>query len=131
MKPITVYLIDDNPAMLALLTEVIEQFGMVTKSYTRAKQFFTQVSSFEPDSIMVLDLLIPEIDGIEVMARLAKMNKPPALILISGRGTELLHSAEKLGRAYKLDILACLNKSGAIGDLRQLLGQYVADKKNK
>ena len=130
MKPITVYLIDDDPAMLVLLTETIKPLGLTTKSYTRAKQFFKQVSSFDADSVLVLDLLIPEIDGIEVMKQLAEMRNPPSLILISGRGTELLNSAEKLGRSYKLKILGCLNKSDMTEKFQQLLEQHISDEGN-
>ena len=110
MKPITIYLIDDDPAILALLTEIIEPLGMTVESYTEAKLFFKKVTSFENNAILILDLLIPEMDGIEVMERLGKMKNPPSVILISGRGSNLLHSAEKLGHLYKLDRHPCLSK---------------------
>lgn len=127
MKPITIYLIDDDPAILALLTEIIEPLGMTVESYTEAKLFFKKVASFENNAILILDLLIPEMDGIEVMERLGEMKNPPSVILISGRGSNLLHSAEKLGHLYKLDILAYLNKPEMTEKLQQLLEQHIAN----
>jgi len=124
MKP-TIYLIDDDPAILALLAEITKSLGLITESFTRAKYFFRQISSFETGSILVLDLLIPEEDGIEVMKKLAKMENPPALILISGRGIDLLNSAEKLGQADNLKILGCLNKSDMVDKFQQLLEQHI------
>ncbi|MCP3671904.1 MAG: EAL domain-containing protein [Gammaproteobacteria bacterium] len=125
----TVYLIDDEPELLELLSDVVELTGLSAQGYTRASMFFEQVPTFEPDSILVLDLHMPEMDGIEVMRRLAQMNNPPALILISGHDTGVLHSAEKLGQAHNLKIIASLGKPVTIGHFRQLLDQHTQSDK--
>jgi len=124
MNQITVYLIDDEPELVELLSDVVEMAGLLAKGYTRASQFFEEVTLFETGSILVLDLHMPEMDGIEVMRRLAKMNAPPALILISGTDSGVLHSAEKLGRAHSLDIIASINKPVAIDQFQHKLEQY-------
>ncbi len=67
---------------------------------------------------------MPEMDGIEVMRRLAQMKNPPALILISGHDIGVLYAAEKLGRAQNLKIIASLGKPVTIGHFRQLLDQH-------
>ncbi|MCP4042347.1 MAG: response regulator, partial [Gammaproteobacteria bacterium] len=94
----TVYLIDDEPELLVLLSDVVELAGLNARGYTQASRFFEQVPVFESDSILVLDLQMPEMDGIEVMRRLAQMTDAPSLILISGQDLGVLHAAEKLGR---------------------------------
>ena len=126
MTQTTVYLIDDEPALLKLLADVVEQSGLTAQSYTRASHFFDQVPLFKDGSILVLDLHIPEMDGIEVMRRLAQMENPPSLLLISGHDIGVLNSAEKLGQAHSLEIIASLSKPVAIREFQRLLEQHVA-----
>ncbi|MCG8426885.1 MAG: EAL domain-containing response regulator [Chromatiales bacterium] len=122
----TVYLIDDEPELVSLLSEVVTQLGLSVRGFTRAGQFFKEVRQFTNDAILILDLHIPEMDGIEVMRRLVQMDNPPALVLISGRDIGVLHAAEKLGRAHNLDILASLTKPVSLQRLRQLLEIHMA-----
>lgn len=124
----TVYLLDDEQALVELHSEIVGLAGHVAKGFTRASDFFSQVKQFETNSIMVLDLQMPEMDGIEVMRRLAQMPNPPALILISGHDISVLNSAEKLCRAHGLEILASLRKPLNLESLRKLLEQYTPDK---
>ncbi len=123
MTQSTIHIIDDEPALLELLSEVVEQLGLEVQCYSRASSFFNQ-PALMADSILVLDLQMPEMDGIEVMRRLAAMDLPPALILVSGHDIRVLHAAEKLGRAQKLEILASLSKPLSLETLRQLLKQH-------
>lgn len=121
MNNTIVYLLDDEPDLLELFSDVVEYAGLESRCFTQAKVLLEKVTEFEPGSILVLDLHMPEMDGIEVMRRLAMMNSAPALILVSGLDTGVLHSAEKLGKAHNLKIIASLSKPVPIGQLRELL----------
>ena len=125
-KP-TIYLLDDEAALVELHCEVAELAGFKAQGYTRASQFFEQVVEFETDSVMVLDLNMPEMDGIEVMRRLAKMPNSPALILISGHDVGVLRSAEKLCRAHGLEVIVSLRKPLSVDTLLQLFEQHIPD----
>ncbi len=120
----TVYLIDDEAEMVELLTDVVEMIGLKVHGFTRASQFFEEVKTFASGSILMLDLNMPEMDGIEVMRRLAGMDNPPALILVSGHDAGVLHSAEKLSEAHRLTLIASLSKPLSMDKLLQLLIQY-------
>lgn len=61
MTATTVYLIDDEPELLELLTDVVELTGLKAHDYTEAQHFFEQVKEFDIDSILVLDLNMPRI----------------------------------------------------------------------
>lgn len=116
-----VYLIDDEPGMLGLLGDVVEMAGMEPRPYTKAADFFDGIQEVAPNAILVLDLFMPEMDGIEVMRRLAQVPNPPALILVSGHDSGVLHSAEELGRAHNLKILASLSKPVSVAKFQSLL----------
>ncbi len=124
MSQVTVYLIDDESELVKLLSDAVELVGLNARGYTRASRFFEQTTLFEPDSILVLDLHMPEMDGIEVMRRLTRMDDPPTLILISGHDAGVLHAAEKLGKAHNLEILASLGKPVSIHRFQQLLQRH-------
>ncbi len=116
-----VYLIDDEPEILEFLSTAVELAGLKSKSYDRASAFFETNSDAEPGSILILDLNMPEMDGIEVMRRLTKIENPPKLILISGHDFGVLHAAEKLGQAHNLEIISTLNKPIPFQALRKIL----------
>jgi len=131
MKQTTVYLIDDEPELVELLVDVVELAGLNPQGYTRASEFFEQVKTFAENSILVLDLHMPEMDGIEVMRRLATMEYAPALILISGTDSGVLHAAEKLGRAHDLEIIASLSKPIPIDRFQQLLEPHTSGNRRR
>jgi len=126
MSHFTVYIIDDEPEIVELLSDVVEQAGLNVQGYTRASQFFKEVTLHNPDDILLLDLNLPEIDGIEVMRQLSKQDIQPALILISGTDKGLLAAAEKLGNAHNLKILSALSKPINNEVLLELLDQLTA-----
>lgn len=125
-KPV-IYLLDDEPEMLSLLNDMVEDLDLKAQCFDRAKFFFEQITEFSPDSMLVLDLHMPEMDGIEVMRRLATIDNPPALLLISGHDTGVLHSAEKLGKVHNLEIISSLNKPIHLGNFQRLLKQYCSE----
>lgn len=122
-----VYLIDDEPILVSLLSEVVKRAGLKPMGFTRANTFFSEVSQFKSGEILVLDLKMPETDGIEVMRRLAAMPCPPSLILMSGMDTGVLHAAEKLGKAHNLDIIATLNKPLSMEKFQKLFIDNIPD----
>jgi len=123
----TVYLIDDETEMLEMLSDVVEMTGLLVQAFSRATLFFEQVTEFEDDSILVLDLNMPDMDGIEVIRRLSTMAAAPSLILMSGHDSGVLHAAEKLGRARNLDILAYIGKPINLEKFKNLLTSTVSD----
>ena len=131
MTKSTVYLLDDEAALVELHCEVAEMAGFNAQGYTRASQFFEHVVEFEPGSVMLLDLHMPEMDGIEVMRRLAQMPNPPALILISGHDAGVLRSAEKLCHAHGLEVIDSLRKPVLVDTLLQLFKKHIPDANRK
>jgi len=126
VNPKTVYLLDDEEAMVKLHSEVVELAGLKSRCFTRASEFFDQVKEFEIGSILVLDLHMPQMDGIEVMRRLANIPNPPSVMLISGSDFGVLRSAEKLCRAHGLEILASMRKPVSLDYFKVLLEKHAS-----
>ena len=124
-----IYLLDDEIEMLSLLTDMLEDINLNAICFEQAKVFFKRVTQFASNSLLVLDLHMPEMDGIEVMRRLATIKNPPALILISGHDLGVLHSAEKLGKVHNLEIICSLNKPIHLGKFQSVIQQYYASQR--
>ena len=119
------YLLDDEEDIVNILRDVVESLGLQARGFTCAADFLAQLSQMQAGSVILLDLQMPEIDGIEVMRRLATLPTPPALILISGHDAGVLYAAEKLGRAHRLEILASLHKPLRLAQLQEVIARHL------
>lgn len=72
---------EDDPRLLKTLTHIFESSRFVVDGVTNGKDAFEYASTEEYDGL-VLDIMMPGMDGIEVLQRLRKMNiTTPALFL--------------------------------------------------
>jgi DNA-binding NtrC family response regulator len=85
-----VLVIDDEPMVTEWLKMVIEQapgpqnYEVRTASHgTRGEELF---NTWHP-AVVLLDLLLPDIDGIELLKRMKATDATPEVIVISGQGT--------------------------------------------
>ncbi|MCW8888266.1 MAG: EAL domain-containing response regulator [Gammaproteobacteria bacterium] len=105
-----VYIIDDDSQIVEILTQFVGMLGFEVASYTSAVKFFVDYPEDEHNITIMLDLNMPEMDGIEVIRQLAERGSHASLLLISGYDTSVLHSAEKLAHAHNLKIISSLTK---------------------
>ena len=84
-----VLLVDDDPAMLRLLEVNFRLDGFQISTATHGEEAIAAIRSSPPD-VVVLDLMLPGIDGLEVHRR---MREDPALapipvVFLTGRSVE-------------------------------------------
>ena len=78
--PIKVLAIDDDPALIELLTLILTTRGFDVKSATIGEDGVELVHRFNPD-VVILDLMMPGLNGWDVCARIRTFSKVPILIL--------------------------------------------------
>ena len=122
----TIYIIDDEEQTADMLGEFIRLMGYQSIVYIQAKQFFKETDAHIENSIVILDLHMPEMDGVEVMRLLAENGNPPPLILVSGYDSGVLHSAEQLAKAHSLEIIATIGKPLQFQELRDAINMYIS-----
>ena len=116
-----IYIIDDEEAIAELMQIYLQELSMDAQIYTNGLDFFKENLTIESDSLIILDLKMPEIDGIEVIRLLAQKKLTASLILVSGYDTGVLHSAEQLAQAHNLNVIGSLVKPVEQTQLTELL----------
>ena len=126
-----VYLVDDEPDILQILRDVVELCGLEVHCFSQADDFIKEIQCFEGSNILILDLQMPKIDGIEVIRHLAKMQNCPELILMSGQDSAVLSAAENLAVAHGLVVRGTLEKPLSIALIRSMLEPQTAIRRTK
>ena len=103
-----VLVIDDEPAVCELIETVAESVGFTATSANARDEIDVALSGrFD---VVVLDLSLGDIDGIEIMGRLSSIRRGLPVILVSGADEVLLASARRIAEMQKLRVVATLAK---------------------
>ncbi len=86
--PIRVLVVDDEPALTDVVGTVLRYEGWQVRTAGSGSQALTEFSSFSPD-VVVLDVMLPDLDGFEVLQRLRSNGvQTPVLFLTARDATE-------------------------------------------
>lgn len=84
-SPSTVGLVDDQPGMLRALSRLLQGRGYTVRTFQSAMDFLAQHAR-EPLDCVVLDVFMPELDGLEVQTRLNRIGTHLPIIFLTGHG---------------------------------------------
>jgi EAL domain-containing protein (putative c-di-GMP-specific phosphodiesterase class I) len=114
-----VLVIDDEPSVCELIETVADSIGFdAFSARTRDEIEHALGDRFD---LVVLDLSLGDLDGIEIMGRLAAVRKGLPVVLVSGADTALLASAKKIAEMQKLRVVATLAKPFGVDALGSAL----------
>ncbi|WP_051293662.1 response regulator [Pseudoduganella violaceinigra] len=121
--PLRILLVDDDPFMLSMLADMLEDLGQLNvRSESDARQALLALPQFRPD-LLVCDLSMPEMDGIEFLRLAADSHFGGAVALLSGMDAGIRQAADTLARAHGLALLGTLAKPATPAALAELLSQ--------
>jgi EAL domain-containing protein (putative c-di-GMP-specific phosphodiesterase class I) len=112
--------IDDEPAVGTFIGRVARRVGFDVIVTADPGDFKQRVRSWRP-ALIVLDLGMPEMDGIELLRFLADERVTARILIISGFDEKVLDAAERLGAARGLNMAGVLRKPVLIEELTQVL----------
>ena len=123
---VRVLVLDDDRFMLKLLGLMLGALGftrVTTCESGRAALESIDSPDGAPDLIL-FDLNMPGMDGVEFVRHLVDRRYGGSLILVSGESDRMLQTAESLVRAHRMTVLGRLHKPVARAALAALLDQW-------
>lgn len=82
-KEFTVFLVEDDQSIRASMKEALEEEKLVVRDYMTAMEFYRDFREVVP-GVLVLDIRLPGMSGIELQEKLAGDNFPLPIVMISG-----------------------------------------------
>lgn len=117
--------VDDEIDICELIAELAEDKGLDVRTVSDSDEVANVLADFSPDAIM-LDLMMPGTDGVELLKTLADKVKNAKIALMSGTDARVLNSARRLGSAHGLNIVKTLEKPLEIAAIRATLDELTA-----
>lgn len=112
-----VLIVEDEPRLRELLTDVIPGMGFTATGCRSAEEAYSQFDEINPQ-IMILDMNLPGMSGIEFLEKVREKHKDVQAIILTGYGD--LPAAKK---AIRLDIVDFLSKPCPLGELEIALSR--------
>lgn len=118
--PGRVLILDDDEAVGRTTVLVTGRLGMEGRWTATMEEFLATVDEWDPTHV-VIDLVMPEHDGIEVLQALGARGFAASVVISSGVGPRVLDAARRSAVAHGLRISAVLPKPFTVADLRTAL----------
>jgi two-component system, response regulator, stage 0 sporulation protein A len=125
VRKIKVCIVDDNRELVGLLEEYLssqDDLEIVGVAHN-GQECLSMLEQVDPD-VLVLDIIMPHVDGLAVLERLREMKKPsmPNVIMLTAFGQEdVTKKAVDLGASYF--ILKPFDMENLASHIRQVSGQ--------
>ncbi len=121
-----IFVVDDEPTARILMSKWIEKYGYEVRAFSSGEQCLDALD--EGPTAICLDIMMPGLDGIEVLKRIQSIEKELPIIMVTAKGSlELAVKSMKLG-AYDY-IRKPIDRSRLETSLRKAVEKYSMAKK--
>jgi EAL domain-containing protein (putative c-di-GMP-specific phosphodiesterase class I)/ActR/RegA family two-component response regulator len=115
----SVLVIDDDLDMCAIIANKASDLGMECVTTFDVTGFFEALT---PDvSLILVDLMMPNTDGIEILRILGEYRCQAGIIVMSGIGERVIQTAEEFASNLGLSIVGHLTKPFSVAQLEDML----------
>lgn len=84
----SILIVDDEPTVTEIVSRYLQRAGYATHVAADSAQALAVAAEFRPD-LVVLDVMLPGVDGLRLMSRLRDLDRSPlGVILLTARGEE-------------------------------------------
>jgi EAL domain-containing protein (putative c-di-GMP-specific phosphodiesterase class I)/CheY-like chemotaxis protein len=118
--------VDDDAGLRKFSEAMSEESGFRPHSAASGAEALAALETVRP-AVVLLDLELPDKDGIDVMQALASAKSDAKLILLSCNDTRTLIVSSEIARQRGLSVVASLSKPVAAEKLRQILHRVSLD----
>ncbi|PYK36852.1 MAG: hypothetical protein DME60_13400 [Verrucomicrobia bacterium] len=89
--PRTICLVDDDTSVLKAVSRLLTSAGFVVQAFSEAAPFLAYISANRVD-LVVLDIWMKQMTGLEVLAHLCSLSPRTRIIIITGREDSVVKS---------------------------------------
>lgn len=93
-------IVDDHTGMTQSIQVVAESLGFICQTINQPEAAAPAFKSFRPD-VLILDMMMPEKDGLDVLDEILATEMPARIILTSGYGDSFLRLGERMVRGHQ------------------------------
>lgn len=115
-----VLILDDDIPVSMTLAAAVRHLDREARIASSPQEFFRELTEWSPTHIAI-DLIMPGVDGIEIMRRLADLGCRATILITSGAGGRILDAARRSAVEHGLQVAGVLSKPFSAAILRQLL----------
>lgn len=129
VQDVSVMVVEDDAFQRRMLVRMLNDMGV--KKIDQAPEGETALNMLldrlEPIDIVISDLDMPHMDGMELIRHLGKHRSAESVIVTSGLEPTLINSVETMARAYGIDLLGGIEKPVTQPKLGRLLKRYLLE----
>lgn len=120
-----VLVVDDDPVVLMQMTQMLASIGVpdVVTAHNGVEAIVAMNRRADQFGVVVCDLNMPEMDGIEMIRRFGQIGFRGGLILMSGADRQILTTVSKLAALQGLTVVGQIQKPATPESMRELLRQ--------
>jgi len=78
-----ILIVDDEPSIRKYLQTLLEVDGFAVEAVTNGKDALTRIGNGERPDFIILDVLMPEMDGLETLRQLMQMDRSLNVLMLS------------------------------------------------
>ena len=119
-----IVVIDDDRVVGEIVSALAKAMGLRCDVTRTPEEFFDRIGP--ETSLILLDLVMPEMDGIEILRSLGERNCKARIVLMSGINIRVIETAKKLAQSLGLSVVGHLQKPFPISQLQELLSANIA-----
>lgn len=120
-----VLVVDDEPEIRTSLRGILEEEGLQVVEAEDGRQAFDAIRQHNPD-LVIVDIWMPELDGLQLLQQLQGAMPPPEVIVISGHG-----NIETAVKATKLGAFDFLEKPLSLDALLQVVHRALSHRRSR
>jgi FixJ family two-component response regulator len=83
-ETVAVYLLDDDPSILRATSRLLDSVGWKVEAFTDPFAFLERAAIDCPD-VAVIDIVMPEMNGLEVQTRLCGVSPSTRVVVLTGK----------------------------------------------
>jgi EAL domain-containing protein (putative c-di-GMP-specific phosphodiesterase class I)/ActR/RegA family two-component response regulator len=124
-RQLSVLVVDDKSFTRMMMGRMLQTAGIVNvASASDGQEAMSHLERAEPRiGLVFCDLMMPGMDGIELVRRIAELEHKPALVFVSGLNPALLATAADMAQARGLQVLGTIEKPMSLESVRAMLGK--------